>query len=117
MQQLVDDHLAKSGPLWLYGASTKGSVLLQYLDRSGAFNAIADRNPQKHGLYMAGSWLTIMPEDEMRRDRPKNLFVLPWAFRDEFIKRERELLDSGTTMIFPLPNIEFVFGDSAGDSW
>ena len=28
--------------------------------------------------------------------------------RDEFIKREREMLDNGTTMVFPLPNIEFV---------
>src|SRR6185295_7045454 len=94
--------------LWLYGASTKGCCLLQYLDCPGAFRAIADRNPAKHGLKMAGTWLDVVSEDEMRADNPRFLFALPWAFRDEFVKRERDLLNSGTTLVFPLPNIELV---------
>jgi len=95
-------------PWWLYGASTKGCVLLQYLDYQGAFEAIADRNPSKHKLLMSGIWLPITDEDAMRAHKPQRLMVLPWAFREEFIKRERPLLDSGTVMVLPLPNIEFV---------
>lgn len=96
------------GPIWCYGASTKGCALLQYLDLNEAFTAIADRNPLKHGLVMSGSWLPIRTEEEMRQERPGYLLALPWAFRSEFVQRERDLLDAGTTMIFPLPNIELV---------
>ena len=99
---------ATPGGMWLYGASTKGCCLLQYLDAPGAFKAIADRNPAKHGTLMAGTWLPVLPEQEMRDDRPKHVMVLPWGFKKEFVERERELLADGTTMVFPLPTIEEV---------
>jgi NDP-4-keto-2,6-dideoxyhexose 3-C-methyltransferase len=100
--------MAMHGPIWLYGASTKGAVLLQYLESAAHFAGIADRNPTKHGLMMAGTWLKVLPEDEMRAQSPRYVIALPWAFRDEFVVREREMLDNGTAMVFPLPNIEFV---------
>jgi NDP-4-keto-2,6-dideoxyhexose 3-C-methyltransferase len=73
-----------------------------------AFHAIADRNPLKFEKRMTGTWLPVVSEDEMRADRPRHVFVLPWAFADEFISREREMLDAGTSMIFPLPDIRIV---------
>lgn len=100
--------MAMHGPIWLYGASTKGSVLLQYLESAAHFAGIADRNPTKHGLKMAGTWIPVVPEDEMRAQSPRFVIGLPWAFADEFVKREREMLDNGTTFCFPLPDIRFV---------
>lgn len=100
--------LVQRGPLWAYGASTKGCCLLQYLGATGAFRAIADRNPTKYGTYMTGSWLPVTHEQEMRDDKPAYAFVLPWAFKKEFVVRERELMDNGTCLVFPLPNIEVV---------
>ena len=108
MLDLLHGTLANDGPLWCYGASTKGCCLLQYLDAPGSFKAIADRNPTKFGTLMAGTWLPVLPEKEMREERPKHVLVLPWAFRDEFVKREREMMDGGTSLLFPLPNIEQV---------
>ena len=108
MTDLITGTLAYDNGVWLYGASTKGSVMLQYLDLDGAWKGIADRNPRKIGLKLAGPWVPIVSEDEMRADKPKHVMVLPWAFRDEFIKRERPLLDAGATLLFPLPNIEMV---------
>lgn len=108
MTELLQGSLSLHGPLWLYGASTKGCALLQYLDSTESFSAIADRNPAKLGLRMTGTWLPILSEERMREDAPRYLMVLPWAFRSEFIERESALLDQGTTMVFPLPNIELV---------
>lgn len=99
---------SKNRPVWLYGASTKGAVLLQYLGANEHFCGIADRNPLKVGKYMTGSWLKVYDETVMRGEKVDTIMVLPWAFRDEFIARERELLDDGATMLFPLPNIEEV---------
>lgn len=97
------------GPnLWCYGASTKGSTLLQYLDMREYFAAVADRNPKKHGLKMVGSWLPIVGEDAMREARPRYAVVLPWAFKKEFTAREALTRAEGTSFIYPLPNPEIV---------
>jgi NDP-4-keto-2,6-dideoxyhexose 3-C-methyltransferase len=96
------------GPLWCYGASTKGSTLLQYLGYSDRFVGVADRNPAKHGLTMAGSWLPITDEITMRKAKPAYLLCLPWAFHEEFTQREASLRADGTTLIYPLPDWRFV---------
>lgn len=96
------------GNLWCYGASTKGSTLLQYLGNMERFVGIADRNPAKHGLVMAGTWLPITDEATMRKDHPAYLLCLPWAFHEEFTQREASLRADGTTLIYPLPDWRFV---------
>jgi hypothetical protein len=98
--------LSAAGPLWCYGASTKGTVLLQYLGCNDLFIAAADRNPEKNGLRMAGSWIPITSEVEFRKAGAKAALVLPWAFKDEFVKRERDTILKGTAFVLPLPNIE-----------
>jgi len=103
------DFLGHQGPMWCYGASTKGTVLLQYLGATEAnFVAVADRNPMKHGLRMAGSWLPIKDELELRAARPSLAVVLPWSFREEFNQRESGLRENGTALLYPLPNLELV---------
>lgn len=91
----------------VYGASTKGNVILQHcrVNQDHAFG-IAERNPKKYGYFTLGSNLRIIPEDEMRKRKPNNVVVLPYHFRSEIIKREAELLDAGARLIFPLPRFE-----------
>jgi SAM-dependent methyltransferase len=107
MSELIG-HWTAEEPLWGYGASTKGSVLLQYLDVGKQILAIADRNPQKCGLLLAGPWIPITDEVTLRNAKPKHVLVLPWAFKKEFVEREESLRRAGTTMVFPLPSIELV---------
>ena len=40
--------------------------------------------------------------------RPDYYLVLPWHFKKEFLARERDTILSGTSMIFPLPEITVV---------
>jgi NDP-4-keto-2,6-dideoxyhexose 3-C-methyltransferase len=101
-------HMADRGAIWGYGASTKGAVLLQYLAMGELLAGIADKNPRKLGKIMPGVNVPIRSEKEMRKAKPAYALVLPWAFRKEFIERERALRQNGTAMVFPLPNIEVV---------
>lgn len=107
LRDILESKAFQQEPVWGYGASTKGSTLLQYLDMDKSFLAVADRNSLKWGKCMAGSWLPIVSEAELRKAKPRYALVMPWAFRSEFIAREQSLRDAGTTMIFPLPNLEF----------
>jgi hypothetical protein len=105
MSKLIDS-LPK--PIYGYGASTKGGTLLQYLDSPGMLKGVGERNPLKYGTVQSGVWSPIISEDEMRESNPGTLFVLPWAFRKEFVDRESEARAKGTMLLFPLPHIELV---------
>jgi C-methyltransferase C-terminal domain len=55
-----------------------------------------------------GTDIPIVSEEESRALNPDYYLVLPWHFADEFIERERAILDRGTAMIFPLPEVRIV---------
>lgn len=94
--------------IYVYGASTKGNVLLQYfgLDRQ-IIAGCADRNPDKWGRRTPGTSLPIVSEEEAR-GKADYFLVLPWHFKDEFIAREAEFRKRGGKLIFPLPDLEIV---------
>jgi SAM-dependent methyltransferase len=93
----------------VYGASTKGNVLLQWcqIDRA-LVECAADRNPDKHGARTIGTDIPIIAEAQSRAMKPDYYLVLPWHFRDEFLRRERETIMAGTKMIFPLPTLSII---------
>jgi len=100
---------AKGKTIFIYGASTKGNVLLQYfkIDTS-LITAAADRNTEKFGCRTPGTGIPIISEEDARKMKPDYFLVLPWHFRKEFIEREAEFLKSGGKFIFPLPKLEIV---------
>lgn len=93
----------------IYGASTKGNTILQWcgLDKF-IIDYAAERNPDKYGARTVGTDIPIISEADSRAMKPDYYLVLPWHFKNEFIKRERSILESGTKMIFPLPEVEIV---------
>lgn len=115
MQKLcnfIQKEQAKGKTFHVYGASTKGNVLLQYCGLGAKqIEMAADRNPRKWGCYTPGTKIPILSEKTSRSAKPDYLVVLPWHFRQEFIAREAKLLKRGTSLIFPLPNFEIFSGD------
>ncbi|GAB2490344.1 class I SAM-dependent methyltransferase [Arenimonas alkanexedens] len=92
------------------GASTKGNVLLQYCGLGPeAISAVAEVNPEKFGRRTPGTWIPILPEDEVLAGSPDYLLVLPWHFRGFFMASPRF---AGRTLVFPLPTLEVVRRDS-----
>jgi SAM-dependent methyltransferase len=111
LTRIVKD-LKRSGKrIHVYGASTKGNVILQFcsIDNS-LIDFAADRNPDKWGARTIGTDIPIISEEESRRMKPDYYLVLPWHFRSEFVEREGDALKSGTKFIFPLPEIEILKG-------
>jgi SAM-dependent methyltransferase len=88
-----------------YGASTKGNVTLQYFNIGNYLEYIADRNLEKCNLYTPGSNIKIISEKESRLMSPDYYFVLPWHFKNEILKREKNIIRKGTRFIFPFPKV------------
>jgi SAM-dependent methyltransferase len=109
LTKLIKDVKRAGKRIHVYGASTKGNVILQFcsIDNS-LIDFAADRNPEKWGARTIGTDIPIISEEESRKLAPDYYLVLPWHFRSEFLERERATLEQGTKFIFPLPEIEVV---------
>lgn len=88
------------------GASTKGNVLLQYCGLTAAqVQSVGEVNSEKFGCYTPGTWLPIIPEQELLSSKPDFVIVLPWHFRQFFVHNKKL---SGVNLVFPLPKVEVV---------
>lgn len=99
----------KGKSVWVYGASTKGNTILQYygLDHS-LIEAASERSPEKWGKYTVGTGIPIVSEEEARKRNPDYFLVLPYAFFDEFYRRESEWRKRGGRFIVPIPEFRVV---------
>ena len=85
------------------GASTKGNVLLQYCGlRADQISAVGEVNIEKFGKLTPGTFLPIVPENELLQSNPDYLIILPWHFRDFF---ENSSAFQGRQLLFPLPTL------------
>lgn len=110
IQGVVAPIVAQGRTLDIYGASTKGNILLQVLGigPSQARQAI-DRSPHKTGLHTI-TGIPIVGERVGRQD-PADVWLSPiWQFRESVLRREAWYLEQGGTIVFPLPATEVVQG-------
>lgn len=85
------------------GASTKGNVLIQLFGLQDLISYISERNPDKVGLRTLGTDIELISEEAARRQSPASMLVLPWYFKDEIVKRERDYIQGGGSLLFPMP--------------
>lgn len=96
----------------LYGASTKASTLLQYCGLSHEQIRCAwERNAEKFGRVTA-TGIPIVDEAAGRRIPPELLLVGIWQFRELILEREEAFVAGGGRLLFPLPEVELVHGDT-----
>jgi hypothetical protein len=102
--------LRKSGKtVYLYGASTRGNTLLQYIGLNNKLiQKAVERNPEKWGKKIMSVGIPIISEQQARTEKPDYMLVLPWFFKQEFLKREKSYLKQGGQFIFPLPKLAVV---------
>ena len=88
------------------GASTKGNVLLQYCGLTkNDIEVVGEVNSEKFDCFTPGTWIPIIPEDNLLASKPDYLIVLPWHFRNFFIGNPKF---AGIKLVFPLPQLEVV---------
>lgn len=109
MMTFLKKQKADGKKVFVYGASTKGNVLLQYYGISNDLVPFAaERNEKKWGLRTLGSNIEIISEEEARKMKPDFFLVLPYHFIDEMVKRENEFFDLGGKFIVPVPELRIL---------
>ena len=119
VRQLKDQTLAllhslreQNQRICAYGASAKGSTLMNYygIGRDGfdCIDFVVDRSTAKHGKLTPGSHLPILPVDELQTRFAKHALLLTWNFADEILRQQQAWRDSGGQFIIPVPKVRMV---------
>lgn len=92
-----------------YGASAKGSTLLNYFGLTkDQLDFVADRSTYKQGRLTAGTHIPIVSPEELLRRQPHYTLLLTWNFADEILKQQDEYRRRGGKFIMPIPKVAVV---------
>jgi hypothetical protein len=92
-----------------YGASAKGSTLLNYYGLgSESLEFVVDRSTHKQGKLTPGTHLPIRPPEALLEDQPDYALLLTWNFADEILRQQQAYRDQGGKFIIPLPEVKIV---------
>lgn len=100
---------AKGKSIAAYGASAKGSTLLNYFGIGGeTLDFVVDRSTVKQGYYTPGTYLPIVPPDALLEKQPDYALLLVWNFADEVLQQQQAYRDAGGKFIIPIPEVRVV---------
>ena len=104
LRSLLRDLKAAGARIAAYGASAKGSTLLNYtgIGRE-TLDFIVDRSTVKQGRYTPGTQLRIHPPEHLLTEMPDYVLLLTWNFADEILAQQAEYRSRGGRFILPLP--------------
>lgn len=101
--ELVRKEAANGKRVAGYGASAKGTTLLNICDLSSAeVRFCTDTTPQKQGRFVPGTQIPIVAPGAVS-EQPDLYLLLAWNYAEEILHREAAYLDAGGAFIIPVP--------------
>jgi SAM-dependent methyltransferase len=109
LKTVLDDLLEANRRIAAYGASAKGSTLLNtYEIGSHRIEFIADRSSVKQGLLSPGTHLEIVSPAALLERRTDYVLLLTWNFAAEILSQQAEFRRSGGLFIVPVPEVRIL---------
>ena len=92
-----------------YGASAKGSTLLNYFGIGAeTLDYMVDRSTVKQGRYTPGTHLLIRSPEVLLEDRPDYVLLLTWNFAEEILAQQAAYRERGGRFIVPIPSLRVI---------
>jgi SAM-dependent methyltransferase len=106
---LLKELKAEGKRIAVYGASAKGSTLLNYfgLGRE-TLDFVVDRSTVKQGYYTPGTHLPIHAPEMLLAEMPDYVLLLTWNFADEILAQQSAYRERGGRFILPIPEVKVI---------
>jgi SAM-dependent methyltransferase len=89
-----------------YGAAAKGNTLLNFCGVTREdVSMVADRNPHKQGKLLPGTHIPVVSPEELMRNRPDYVLILPWNLQDEIRRQLQGIAAWGGRFVTPVPSV------------
>ncbi len=90
-----------------YGASAKGSTLLNYFGiGKEQLDFVVDRSTHKQGRLTPGTHIPIVGPEKLLEKQPDYTLLLTWNFADEILGQQKAYRDQGGKFIVPIPKVK-----------
>ena len=107
LKSFLKDLKNNNKTIYAYGAPVKGNTLLNYMRIDNTIiDKVVEVNPLKIGKYTPGTNIPVT--EESLEDLPDYYLLLSHNFKDEILKKNKDLLDKGVKFIIPFPEIEVI---------
>ena len=104
LRQQLTDLRAQGKRIAAYGASAKGSTLLNYCGIGPKdLDAVVDKSSYKHGKFTAGTDLPIVAPEDGFKTPPDRVVLLAWNFTDEILDDMEKQFGWKGPVLLPLP--------------
>jgi SAM-dependent methyltransferase len=89
-----------------YGAAAKGNTLLNFcgVTRTDIL-MVADRNPYKQSKLLPGTHIPVVTPEEMMREKPDYVLILPWKLEDEIRRQLAGIAAWHGRFVTPVPMV------------
>jgi SAM-dependent methyltransferase len=106
---LLTEIKANNQRIVVYGASAKGSTLLNYFGLGkDILEYVVDRSTIKQGKYTPGTHLPIYATEKLLIEMPDYVLLLTWNFAEEILKQQTEYRQKGGKFIIPIPELKIL---------
>lgn len=106
---LLCDLKAQENRIAVYGASAKGSTLLNCFGIGReTLDYVVDRSTAKQGYYTPGTHLPIYAPEHLLETMPDYVLLLTWNFADEILQQQSGYRQRGGRFIIPIPEVTVV---------
>lgn len=90
-----------------YGAAAKGNTLLNYCGiKSDLIEFVVDANPHKQNKYLPASHIPVLNEEQLKKDKPDYIIILPWNLKKEITTQLGYIKDWGGKFVVAIPELE-----------
>jgi SAM-dependent methyltransferase len=90
-----------------YGAAAKGNTLINYCGiKKDIINFVADLSPHKQGKFLPGSHIPVVPEIEIKLQKPNFIMIFPWNIKNEIMEQLKYIRKWNGKFILTMPSLK-----------
>lgn len=89
-----------------YGASAKGTTLLNYFNIGHYLGFIVDKSSAKQLKFTPGTAIKVDSPDRLLKEDVSHALLLAWNFADEILEQQKDFVQKGGKFILPLPEVK-----------